>query len=38
VALGAGEHGHSALSDADALATALDATIADISDPLAPRG
>jgi Cys-tRNA(Pro)/Cys-tRNA(Cys) deacylase len=32
VALGAGEHGHSALVDADALVAALSATVADISD------
>lgn len=37
VAMGAGAHGHSAFVDADALATALDATVADISDPLPPR-
>jgi Cys-tRNA(Pro) deacylase len=37
VAMGAGAHGHSAFADADALATALDATVADISDPLPPR-
>lgn len=33
VALGAGEPGHSAFVDADALLAALDATIADITDP-----
>ncbi|MDO9395431.1 MAG: YbaK/EbsC family protein [Herbiconiux sp.] len=37
VALGAGAHGYSAFTDADALAAALDATVADISDPLPPR-
>ncbi|KQV07902.1 aminoacyl-tRNA deacylase [Leifsonia sp. Root112D2] len=33
VALGAGEHGLSAYVDADALVAALDATVADITDP-----
>jgi Cys-tRNA(Pro)/Cys-tRNA(Cys) deacylase len=35
VSMGAGEHGYSAFVDADALTTALGATVADISDPLA---
>ena len=34
VSMGAGEHGYSAFVDADALTTALGATVADISDPL----
>lgn len=33
VAMGAGEHGYSAFVDADALIAALEATVADISDP-----
>ncbi|WP_400998259.1 aminoacyl-tRNA deacylase [Agromyces sp. GXQ0307] len=33
VSMGAGEHGRSLFVDADALITALDATVADISDP-----
>ncbi|QYF89467.1 aminoacyl-tRNA deacylase [Arthrobacter sp. PAMC25284] len=33
ISLGAGEHGYSAFVDADALATALGAVVADISDP-----
>ncbi|TAJ49674.1 MAG: YbaK/EbsC family protein [Herbiconiux sp.] len=37
VALGAGAHGHSAFVDAAELAKGLDATVADISDPLPPR-
>jgi Cys-tRNA(Pro) deacylase len=37
VAMGAGAHGHSAFVDADALATGLDAVVADISDPLPSR-
>jgi len=37
IALGAGEHGYSAFVDADALLAALDATVADITEPLAPR-
>ncbi|MFB2555917.1 aminoacyl-tRNA deacylase [Herbiconiux liangxiaofengii] len=37
VGMGAGAHGHSAFVDADALAAALDATVADISDPLPDR-
>jgi Cys-tRNA(Pro)/Cys-tRNA(Cys) deacylase len=37
VGMGAGDHGRSAFVDADALATALGATVADISDPLTPR-
>ena len=36
-ALGAGAHGYSAFVDADALASGLDAVVADISDPLPPR-
>ncbi len=35
VALGAGAHGHSLFVDADALVAALDATVADISQPAA---
>lgn len=35
VALGAGEHGLSVFADADQLIAGLDATVADISDPLA---
>jgi hypothetical protein len=31
--MGAGQHGYSAFVDADALTTALDAVVADISDP-----
>jgi len=38
VAMGAGEHGYSAFVDADALMAAYDATVADITDPLTPRG
>ena len=34
VSLGAGEHGRSLFVDADALLTALDATVADITEPL----
>lgn len=34
ISMGAGEHGYSAFVDADALTTALGATVADISDPL----
>lgn len=37
IAMGAGEHGYSAFVDADALLASLGATIADISEPLAPR-
>ncbi|RFA14401.1 hypothetical protein B7R22_09175 [Subtercola boreus] len=37
IALGAGEHGHSLFTDADALLAALGATVADITDPLKPR-
>ncbi|GGF24663.1 aminoacyl-tRNA deacylase [Subtercola lobariae] len=37
VALGAGEHGHSLLVDADALVAAFGATVADITEPLKPR-
>jgi Cys-tRNA(Pro) deacylase len=37
VAMGAGAPGHSAFVDADALATGLDAVVADISDPIPPR-
>ncbi|MBG6238223.1 Cys-tRNA(Pro) deacylase [Mycetocola sp. CAN_C7] len=33
VALGAGEHGYSAFVDVDALITAYDATVADITEP-----
>ncbi|HEX6953966.1 MAG TPA: YbaK/EbsC family protein, partial [Agromyces sp.] len=33
VSMGAGEHGRSLFVDADALVRALDATVADISDP-----
>ncbi|MEV7131349.1 YbaK/EbsC family protein [Arthrobacter sp. NPDC093128] len=33
ISMGAGEHGYSAFVDADALTTALDAVVADISDP-----
>ena len=36
--MGAGEHGYSAFVDADALMAAYDATVADITDPLTPRG
>ena len=34
ISMGAGEHGYSAFVDADALTTALDAVVADISDPV----
>jgi len=34
IALGAGEHGYSAFVDADALVAGLNATVADITDPL----
>ena len=37
IAMGAGEHGFSAFVDADALIGAFDATVADLSEPLAPR-
>jgi Cys-tRNA(Pro) deacylase len=37
IAMGAGAHGHSAYVDADALAAALGATVADISEPLPDR-
>ncbi|MEF2977984.1 aminoacyl-tRNA deacylase [Subtercola sp. YIM 133946] len=37
VALGAGEHGHSLLTDADPLLASFGATIADLTDPLKPR-
>ncbi len=37
VSLGAGEHGYSLFVQADELLTALSATVADISEPLAPR-
>ena len=37
VSLGAGEHGHSLFVDADALIVAYDATVADITEPLAAR-
>lgn len=33
VSMGAGEHGYSLFVDADALITAFDATVGDISDP-----
>jgi hypothetical protein len=35
--MGAGEHGYSLFVEADELLAALDATVADISEPLAPR-
>jgi Cys-tRNA(Pro)/Cys-tRNA(Cys) deacylase len=38
VSLGAGEHGLSLSTDADALIAAYGATVADITDPLVPRG
>lgn len=37
IALGAGEHGHSAFVDAGALISAYGATVADITDPERPR-
>ncbi len=37
VSMGAGEHGYSLFVQADDLIAALDATVADISEPLAPR-
>jgi Cys-tRNA(Pro) deacylase len=37
VSLGAGEHGISLYVDADALLASFDATVADITEPLAPR-
>lgn len=37
IAVGAGRHDHSAFVDADALIAAYDATVADISEPAAPR-
>jgi len=37
VSMGAGEHGYSLFVDADALIAALEATVADISEPAAPR-
>ena len=37
VSLGAGEHGLSLFVDSDELIAALDATVADITEPLAPR-
>ncbi len=37
VSMGAGEHGYSLFVEADDLLAALDATVADISEPLAPR-
>ncbi|HEU4849130.1 MAG TPA: YbaK/EbsC family protein [Terrimesophilobacter sp.] len=37
IAMGAGERGHSAFVDADALLASLGATVADITEPLAPR-
>ena len=36
VSMGAGEHGYSAFVDADALTAALDAVVADITEPLQP--
>lgn len=38
VSMGAGEHGYSLFVDADALVRGLEATVADISDPVAERG
>ncbi len=35
IAMGAGEHGHSAFVDADSLISAYSATVADITDPIA---
>lgn len=37
IAMGAGEHGYSAFVDADALIAAFGATVADLTEPLAPR-
>jgi len=37
VSMGAGEHGYSLFVQADELLAALSATVADISEPLAPR-
>jgi Cys-tRNA(Pro)/Cys-tRNA(Cys) deacylase len=37
IAMGAGEHGHSAFMAADDLIRGWDATVADISEPIAPR-
>lgn len=37
VSMGAGEHGYSLFVEADELLTSLAATVADISEPLAPR-
>lgn len=37
ISLGAGEHGYSLFVQADDLLAALSATVADISEPLAPR-
>ncbi|GAA3742638.1 hypothetical protein GCM10022239_17700 [Leifsonia bigeumensis] len=37
IAMGAGERGYSAFVDADALLASLGATVADITEPLAPR-
>lgn len=37
VAMGSGEHGYSAFVDADALVSAFDAVVADVSDPVVPR-
>jgi Cys-tRNA(Pro)/Cys-tRNA(Cys) deacylase len=37
IAMGAGEHGRSLWVDADALIAGYDATVADITEPLAPR-
>lgn len=38
VSMGAGEHGYSLFVDADDLVRGLEATVADISDPVAERG
>ena len=38
VSMGAGEHGYSLFVQADDLVRGLDATLADITDPLAPAG
>jgi prolyl-tRNA editing enzyme YbaK/EbsC (Cys-tRNA(Pro) deacylase) len=37
VSMGAGEHGYSLFVQADELIAALDAVVADISEPVAPR-
>ena len=36
ISMGAGEHGYSAFVDADALTAALDAVVADITEPMQP--